>query len=47
LDLKPLKGDPRPPSTHACEVWSDHERRLFGHFEEVGFILDDIERGLP
>ncbi len=46
LDLKPLKGDPRPPSTHECDVWSDDERRLFGHYEDGVFVLDDIERGL-
>lgn len=46
LDLKMLKGNPRPPSTHECDIWSDDERRLFGHYEEDDFVLDDIERGL-
>lgn len=46
LDLKMLKGNPCPPSTHECDIWSDDERRLFGHYEEDNFVLDDIERGL-
>lgn len=46
LDLKMLKGNPHPPSTHECDIWSDDERRLFGHYEEDDFVLDDIERGL-
>ncbi|MEW6636476.1 MAG: putative CRISPR-associated protein [Actinomycetota bacterium] len=46
LNFKKLKGDPRPPSTHECDIWSDDERRLFGHYEEGAFVIDDIERGL-
>ncbi|QYJ16482.1 hypothetical protein Rxycam_02315 [Rubrobacter xylanophilus DSM 9941] len=46
LDFKQLKGNPKPPSTHECDVWSDDERRLFGHYENETFVIDDIERGL-
>lgn len=46
LDFKQLKGNPRPPSTHECDVWSDDERRVFGHYENGMFVIDDIERGL-
>lgn len=46
LDFKMLKGGPRPPSTHECDIWSDDERRVFGHHEKDDFVLDDIERGL-
>lgn len=46
LDFKRLKGNPLPPSTHECDIWSDDKRRLFGHYEGDDFVLDDIERGL-
>ncbi|ABG03235.1 CRISPR-associated protein APE2256 [Rubrobacter xylanophilus DSM 9941] len=46
LDFKQLRSNPKPPSTHECDVWSDDERRLFGHYEGSTFIVDDIERGL-
>ena len=46
LDFKALKGNPRPPSTHECDIWAGDERRLFGHYENGGFIIDDIARGL-
>lgn len=46
LDFKPLKGNPKPPSTHECDIWSGDERRLFGHYEGDVFVVDGIERGL-
>ena len=46
LDFKALKGDPKPPSTHECDIWSGDERRLFGHYADNIFVVDDIARGL-
>jgi putative CRISPR-associated protein (TIGR02619 family) len=46
LDFKALKGNPKPPSTHECDIWSGDERRLFGHYENGQFVIDDIARGL-
>ncbi len=34
LDLKPLAGNPMPPSTHECDAWADADcRRIFLHFQ--------------
>jgi putative CRISPR-associated protein (TIGR02619 family) len=47
LDFKPLKGRPRDPSTHELDAWADLDaRRIFGHFEEAVFVIDDLDRGL-
>lgn len=46
LDFKALKGDPMPPSTHECDIWSSDERRLFGHYADNVFVVDDLARGL-
>ncbi len=47
LDFKPLKGNPMPPSTHECDAWSDRDaRRIFGHFEDKVFILNQLNKGL-
>lgn len=46
LDFKALKGDPKPPSTHECDIWSGDERRLFGHYADDVFVIDNIARGL-
>jgi hypothetical protein len=46
LDFKALKGNPKPPSTHECDIWSGDERRLFGHYAGKIFIIDNIARGL-
>ncbi|MEF3272800.1 MAG: putative CRISPR-associated protein [Chloroflexus sp.] len=47
LDFKPLRGDPRPPSTHERDAWADQDaRRLFGHFEGKTFVLDALDKGL-
>lgn len=43
LDFKKLRGNPRPPSTHECDAWSNLDaKRLFGHFEGDIFILDAL-----
>ena len=46
LDFKPLKGDPRPPSTHEFDIWSDLGNRGFGHYEtrngEKVLVVDAI-----
>ncbi|MFQ3613478.1 MAG: hypothetical protein SNJ68_07160 [Cyanobacteriota bacterium] len=47
LDLKPLKGNPCPPSTYECNAWSDLDaKRIFGHFEGSIFVLDALDKGL-
>jgi putative CRISPR-associated protein (TIGR02619 family) len=47
LDLKPLRGNPRPPSTHECDAWADQDaRRIFGHYEGATFVLDALDKGL-
>ncbi|QNP29105.1 putative CRISPR-associated protein [Cylindrospermopsis curvispora] len=48
LDLKALKGNPRPPSTHEIDAWSDQDaKRIFGHFESGNhFVLDKLDSGL-
>ncbi|MCB0275207.1 MAG: putative CRISPR-associated protein [Calditrichaeota bacterium] len=47
LDFKPLKGNPKPPSTHEIDAWGDKDaRRIFGHFENEVFVLDDLDKGL-
>lgn len=48
LDLKALRGNPRPPSTHEIDAWSDGDaKRIFGHFESGNhFVLDKLDSGL-
>jgi len=48
LDFKQLKGNPCPPSTHECDLWTNQGAwRAFGHFEEEKrFIVDRIGPGL-
>lgn len=47
LDFKPLKGNPRPPSTHECDAWSDRDaRRIFLHYDGPELVLDALDRGL-
>lgn len=47
LDFKQLRGNPRPPSTHECDAWSDRDaRRIFAHFEGNILVLDALDRGL-
>lgn len=41
LDLKLLRGNPMPPSTHECDAWADADcRRIFLHFDNGRAILD-------
>lgn len=47
LDFKPLRSNPRPPSTHEMDAWADGDaRRIFGHFEEGTFVLDKLDAKL-
>jgi putative CRISPR-associated protein (TIGR02619 family) len=46
LDFKPLKGNPKSPSTHECDIWAGDEHRMFGHYSDGNFIVDAIDRGL-
>ncbi|MGQ9926489.1 MAG: hypothetical protein ACUVS4_06415 [Chloroflexaceae bacterium] len=47
LDLKPLQGDPCPPSTHECDAWSDRDaRRIFLHYDGPELVLDALDQGL-
>lgn len=44
LDFKPLRGNPRPPSTHEFDVTHSHGAlRGFGHFEGETFVVDDLD----
>ena len=46
LDFKLLKGK-HSPSTHECDAWSDKDaRRIFGHFEDDVFVVDNLKKGL-
>ena len=46
LDFKALGGNPRPPSTHEFDVWSDLAKRGYGHYEMVDgarvFVVETI-----
>lgn len=50
LDLKELKNNPLPPSTHECDAWSDRDaKRLYGHYdarEKQVFVLDRLDSAL-
>jgi CRISPR/Cas system-associated protein Csm6 len=47
LDLKRLRGDPKPPSTHECDAWADGSAwRIFCHMEGDVLVLDSIGPGL-
>ncbi len=47
LDLKPLKGNPCPPSTHEIDAWADQDaKRMFGHYENNCFVIDKLDRAL-
>lgn len=46
LDFKKLKGK-HAPWTHECDAWADRDaKRLFGHFEESVFVIDELAKGL-
>lgn len=42
LDVKRLKGNPSPPSTHEADAWTGTGKRLFGHFEDGRFVVDRL-----
>ena len=43
LDLKALKGNPKPPSTHEFDLWSNKDVwRGYGYFDNVTFIINEI-----
>lgn len=45
LDLKELKGNPIPGSTHQMDAWSDRAaNRIYLHFENGKAILDKLDR---
>ncbi len=47
LDLKPLKGNPRPPSTHEIDAWAGRDaHRIFGHWMADRFMLDALDAAL-
>lgn len=47
LDIKELKGNPCPPSTHEIDAWSDQDaKRIYGHFEANVFVLDKLDEAL-
>lgn len=47
LDFKPLKSNPKPPSTHEMDAWADKGAwRIFLHEEDGQWILDDLGPGL-
>ncbi len=47
LDLKQLKGNPKPPSTHEIDAWADQDaKRIFGHYEGNVFVLDKLGKHL-
>lgn len=47
LDFKQLRGTPKPGSTHEIDAWSDDgARRLFGHYDNEIFVLDELDAHL-
>lgn len=47
LDLKALKGNPKPPSTHEFNAWADRDaKRVFCHYEGDTLILDRLDKAL-
>lgn len=47
LDLKQLKGNPKPPSTHEFDAWGDRDaKRVYCHYEESKWILDRLDKAL-
>lgn len=47
LDLKPLKGNPKPPSTHEFDAWADRDaKRVFCHYEGDTLTLDRLDKAL-
>jgi putative CRISPR-associated protein (TIGR02619 family) len=47
LDFKPVQGKAVLPSTHEMDAWSDKDaKRIFGHFENDVFVLDQLGKKL-
>jgi putative CRISPR-associated protein (TIGR02619 family) len=47
LDLKPLRNNPNPPSTHEFDAWADRDaKRVFCHYEADRLILDRLGAAL-
>lgn len=47
LDFKELRGNPKPPSTHEIDAWADQDaKRIFGHYENGAFVLDQLDKAL-
>lgn len=47
LDVKQLRGNPMPPSTHECDAWADGDaRRIFFHYQDGVAVLDCLAKGL-
>lgn len=47
LDVKSLRGNPKPPSTHEADAWADADcRRIFLHFESDVIVLDGLAAAL-
>jgi len=47
LDVKPLKENPMPPSTHECDAWADADcRRIYLRFENGCALLDRIAEAI-
>lgn len=47
LDFKELRGNPRGASTHEMDAWSDQDaKRIFGHFENDTFVLEQLGKAL-
>ncbi len=47
LDFKPLKGNPKPPSTHEFDAWAHEDaKRVFCHYEGDKCILDRLDKAL-
>lgn len=47
LDVKPLKRDPKPPSTHEADAWADADcLRIFFHYERGVAVLNRLDKPL-
>lgn len=47
LDLKPLRNNPKPPSTHEFDAWADRDaKRVFCRYEGDVLVLDRLDDAL-
>lgn len=47
LDLKPIKGNPTPPSTHEFDAWADRDaKRVYCHYQDNTLVLDRLGAAL-